>query len=643
MQINLSWDSSVSAAPAGFQAEVQQAATELGAAILNPVSVSVQVGWNEIGGTPMAPASGGKGGPSSSVLPVDVSGQATSNNLQVISLLNKAATINDAQNLTVPASNPFGNDFIELSSAQAKVLGVPNTNVTAFDGMIGLAMPSYTTPQDMVEAALHELAHALGRVNGFTSNGAAWYTFLDLFTYSAPGVLWNPTSSTPGYFSIDKGVTNLGSFSAIDVGDFVSSITDPFSAGGYGISTLTPLDNTVLQTLGFDVAQNQFAFNTTNTRTPVVPNSTYVGTPGDTVIYTGSLGQYTITPTPGQTGSVTIQDTVAGRDAGSVLTNVDFAQFKDGTLAFNLGGTAPAGQAAELIGAAYGHSALTDKALVGNWIAFFQNGGTVAQAAADLVGSGTVNASDNTSFVTKVWQNVVGTPIDSADLTTFTTDLTNGTFTQSRLLAAAAQTTINQTTQGLSALAQTGLDFTTATQTGTVQTLAYANPAADYSITNNTTNGTVSVSGMGVNDTLTNIQRVQFSDQTIAFDLGANQSAGEAVLLLGAAQGSPGITNKTALGSAIATLDGGGSLTQAAQNLLTSGAVSYASNTDMVTKVWQNVVGTPIDAADLALFTGDLANGTFTQASLLALAAETSQNLAHVGLVGLAAHGVAFA
>ncbi|MDE2344436.1 MAG: NF038122 family metalloprotease, partial [Betaproteobacteria bacterium] len=301
MQINLSWDSSVASAPANFKADVQNAANQLGAAILNPASVTIQVGWNEIGGVAMAPGSGGLGGPSSNVLMDYYQGQAATNNAQVLAKLAGELSLNDLPALAanVPSANPFGSSELFLSATQAKAFGVPNLYPATFDGKIGLAEPSYTTDADMISAALHELAHALGRVNGWVSGGTTYTTTMDLFTYSAPGTLWNPASAlaapagdtgiapSGGYFSLDGGKTNLANFAAADVGDFTNAIADPFTSGDYGISNLTPLDNQVLQSLGFATASN------TNAMTPgatahAAANTVFTGTGSDTVAYTGS-------------------------------------------------------------------------------------------------------------------------------------------------------------------------------------------------------------------------------------------------------------------------------------------------------------------------------------------------------------------
>ncbi|MBU6994285.1 MAG: NF038122 family metalloprotease [Ferrovum myxofaciens] len=278
MQINLNWDTSVSAAPSFFKAAVQQAANLLSATLLNPISVSIQVGWNEDGGTPMTPNSGGLGGDNSAAFAN--ASALSSNNVQAISLLVNQANLNGTPGVVapLPTSNPFTNGYLILSPAEARIMGVPNPGATTYDGAVGFALPSYTTYNEMVDAALHEIAHALGRINGYEAGGPLWYTPLDLYTYSAPGQLWNPTSSTPGYFSLNGGITNLGTFSGPDPADF-ANLADPFGYTDTNVTTLSPLDQKVMQTLGFDVATNQPVL-APNTITSTAPNSLFTGSGG---------------------------------------------------------------------------------------------------------------------------------------------------------------------------------------------------------------------------------------------------------------------------------------------------------------------------------------------------------------------------
>ena len=614
MKINIVFDSTLSSASPEYKAAVLAAAAEFDSAVLNPITVSVTVGLGSGITAPNAQYFGG-----ASVLSALSGALAASNTLA-----------------SLPVAGSVQAQWVPLAEAQALGLAPLHAGGSAGSFMLGPWNADTTATggfaiQSVEQGSLFSIATLLGAQGSL-------YGPESFYTYSAPGQLWNPASTVDPYFSMDGGKTNLAALSAAYDGALNVGTPDPLSVSGSVSDTLTPLDNTVLQSLGFAVATNNITL-AANTSAHVASSTAYTGTSSDTVAFSGTENQYHIdtTTVPGMT---TVQDTVALRDGASGFTGVGRLQFADQTLAFDTGSNQSTGKAAELLGATFGHTAVSDAVAMGDWVSFFDHGGTMAQAAQDMIASGTLPTS-NSAFVSAVWQNVVGSAIDPTDLNTFTTDLANGTFTLSSLLTLAAETATNQTTQGLTTLAQNGVSFTPLTTTGSVNTTTYTNPASDYTVADNA--GTLTVSGMGNTDVLTNVQRVKFSDGSIAFDLGANQSGGEAALLLSAAQGAGGLTAKTALGTVITALDGGATLTTAAQNLLTSGAVSFASNTAMVTQVWQNVVGTPIDSADLALFTTDLSNGTFTQASLLALAAETTQNQHTVNLVGLQTHGLAFA
>ena len=66
------------------------------------------------------------------------------------------------------------------------------------------------------------------------------------------------------------------------------------------------------------------------------------------------------------------------------------------------------------------------------------------------------------------------------------------------------------------------------------------------------------------------------------------------------------------------------------------------SNTDEVNLLYQNLVGALPSAADLDYWTGTIASGQFTQASLAVMAADHSLNTANVNLTGLALTGIEF-
>src|SRR5262249_19843600 len=106
------------------------------------------------------------------------------------------------------------------------------TSAAAPDGAVGFSTLAGTgfswqfnatgtraTQFNMESAALHELTEVLGRVSGeanLLGLGLPFFTPLDLFDFSAPGVL---ALGTGGYFSINNGATPMGQFNATPVGD----------------------------------------------------------------------------------------------------------------------------------------------------------------------------------------------------------------------------------------------------------------------------------------------------------------------------------------------------------------------------------------------------------------------------------------
>ena len=138
------------------------------------------------------------------------------------------------------------------------------------------------------------------------------------------------------------------------------------------------------------------------------------------------------------------------------------------------------------------------------------------------------------------------------------------------------------------------------------------------------------------------VERLQFANTSLALDMAPTQSGGQAAEILGAAFGTSAVSNTTYAGIAIKLFDSGQTMAQVAQLAVGTGLMPTSSNSAFVSAVWQNVVGSPIDPGNLATFTGLLNNHTFTEASLLAMAATTSINQTHIGLTGLATHGLEF-
>ncbi len=147
-------------------------------------------------------------------------------------------------------------------------------------------------------------------------------------------------------------------------------------------------------------------------------------------------------------------------------------------------------------------------------------------------------------------------------------------------------------------------------------------------------------SGAEGTDTLTNVERLKFSDFSVALDVSGN--AGTTAKILGAVFGKAAVANKEYAGIGLQLLDGGMSYPALMQAALGAKLGAGFSNTAVVNLLYTNVVGSAPGAADLAFYVGLLNNGTYTAASLGVLAADTALNTDNINLVGLANSGLEY-
>jgi len=159
-----------------------------------------------------------------------------------------------------------------------------------------------------------------------------------------------------------------------------------------------------------------------------------------------------------------------------------------------------------------------------------------------------------------------------------------------------------------------------------------------FSITKTTTGFTVTdrISSGGV-DTLANIERLQFTDKNIAFDLNGN--AGTTAKILGAVFGSQSLSNKSYVGIGLKYLDAGWTYDNLAA--LAIDAAGAKTNDQVVSLLWTNVIGTKPTPADKQPFIAMLENG-MSAGALAHLAADTSFNSTNINLVGLAQTGIEY-
>jgi len=146
-------------------------------------------------------------------------------------------------------------------------------------------------------------------------------------------------------------------------------------------------------------------------------------------------------------------------------------------------------------------------------------------------------------------------------------------------------------------------------------------------------------SSQGV-DTLLNVERVQFADGSIAFDLDGN--AGSVARILGAVFGPAAVDNPTYAGIGLSLLDSGMSFEAVTSLALRVRFGAGASDETVVAGLYENVVGVAAPQPDLEGLVWLIGQGYFTQTTIGVFAAQHAYNAASIDLVGLAESGLAY-
>jgi hypothetical protein len=151
-----------------------------------------------------------------------------------------------------------------------------------------------------------------------------------------------------------------------------------------------------------------------------------------------------------------------------------------------------------------------------------------------------------------------------------------------------------------------------------IDTAVYTGPRSQYTVTRGST--TTSVSGEG-NDTLSNVERLQFSDGGLALDLAGN--AGMVAKILGAVFGQAAVGDRALAGIGLNIADTSGmSYPQLMQLALDYRLGAGASNEAVVDLLYTNVMGSAPDAGTQAHYVSWITGGGYTQASLATMAAD---------------------
>ncbi len=261
LQINVTYDASLTDAPAGFQTAVQAAVAYLESVIATPITVNIQVSYGEIAGQTMEAGSLGESEPFGSWFSY----------AQVKNALTSVATSADdlASVATLGASDPTNGGQFFVNVAEQRALGLFPADNSQIDGYVGLSSgASYSFDPnnravagdyDAIGILEHEITEVLGRVADVglgQTNATDIYSPLDLFRYASAGV--RDLTAAGDYFSVN-GQTLLSQFNNAfqnggDPGDWAASVPgDSFDAVAQPGTELSvsPTDLRELDVLGF--------------------------------------------------------------------------------------------------------------------------------------------------------------------------------------------------------------------------------------------------------------------------------------------------------------------------------------------------------------------------------------------------------
>ena len=421
MIIDITYDSSVANAPAGYKLAVQAAVTFFEKTFSTPITVNITVGWGEVDGQALGPDELGAS-LTTFVGPVGARPGSLGDALLDQVGLPSPAIAEAAENLEATA--PVGITAAALPYAEARALlpGLFPADPSIPDGYVGLNSSAPFTfsasdravagEYDAIGVLEHEISEVLGRdalegaypPGGNAANSSPVYTALDFLRWSAPGV--HTYTAGGGYFSLNGQQLLLPFNNPSDGGDAGDWSTaapadsfDAFAQPGVELA-VSAVDLRVMEMLGYkvsDVAPTPSGIPTT----PLTEMTNYSVAAGQTLNFNGPYvlilednaavtnnGTIVDSGTRSQVDVVGIADQYAPNAPNTTFTNAANA-------VLSVTATAIAGDAA----GAFGATAVTNSGLIqvvsdqadawGVWGNSFTNtstGALTVQALNDAIG-----------------------------------------------------------------------------------------------------------------------------------------------------------------------------------------------------------------------------------------------------------------
>jgi len=266
LELVVNFDASTANAPQAFDNAVAVVAQDFVNQFTTPtpVTVTIDVGYGEVGGSKVSAGALGESEADYQTVP----GSTAAAQYQTL----QAAYANNPLG-PLPASDPVtGNQQWWVTSAEGKALGLfPNSD--SVDGYVGFSSANgiwgwdpnsiSSSQYDFESVVAHEFSEVMGRatLNGDRYPGSKLpeYMPLDLFHFSdaSPGTR-SYSGTVAGYFSWGDDLTEYKQFSTNRQGDFsdwqpVAGSSDAFDASG-GLGTASPVseaDYNVMQAVGW--------------------------------------------------------------------------------------------------------------------------------------------------------------------------------------------------------------------------------------------------------------------------------------------------------------------------------------------------------------------------------------------------------